>query len=69
MKHKRYFIVCIIKSRLTGKAGLKLEINCRNTTWAGLKQILINNLSVKKNLYQLIDEVRLCTVIDFYNNI
>lgn len=51
----------IINSKLTGNARIILEINCTNTTWAGLKIILNDNFGEKRNIFQLVDDLRSCS--------
>lgn len=63
----------IIKGKLTHKARQIAEIHGHLTTWDQLRQVLHNNFSDRRNIFQLIDELRTCkfknNVINFYNEI
>lgn len=63
----------IIKTKLTGRAQLIININNHLQTWNEIKYILVSNFSDKKSSFQLLDELKLTkfenSVIDFYNTL
>lgn len=69
----QHIVVNIIKTKLTGRAQLILNINSHINTWQQIKAILISNFSDKKTSFQLLDELKLTrfetNVLDFYNTL
>lgn len=63
----------LLKTKILGKALTILEINSNIETWTELKIVLNNNFADRRNLYQLIDDLRSCycktTILDFFNEI
>lgn len=63
----------IIKSRLKGKAREVMEINCHATSWADIKNILINNFGERSSIEELFDRLKGVTYktnsVEFYNEV
>lgn len=49
-----------IKTKLTGKARLVLDLNTEVNNWTQIKTVLINNFGEKRNIFALTDELRNC---------
>lgn len=64
-------VVNIIKTKLTGRAQMIININSHISSWQDIKSILISNFSDKKTSFQLLDDLKVTrfetTVLDFYN--
>lgn len=63
----------IIKSKLKGKAGQILEINCHDISWIQIKIILQNNFGDRRTCDELFAELSAKTfstnAIEFYNDV
>lgn len=62
-----------IKTKLTGKARLILDLNTEVNNWTQIKAVLINNFGEKRNIFALTDELRNCKfnndVLGYLNDI